>query len=548
MGGVRVGFLGAGLISRMHLAFLAATSVEHTIVGVHDIVGERATAWAARTNAVVMTPDELLDSVDAVYVTTWTAAHPPLVAAAAERGVAVFCEKPLGVSAPVVAEMVDVVEQAGIVNEVGLVLRAVPAWIHVRRLVADPRAGRLMAVTFRDDQYIPNQGRYASTWRVDPVLAGRGALLEHSIHDVDVLRWVGGEVAAVSGTTREFHGHDRIDDVAVARLEFAAGGVAALTSVWHDVLERPSLRFVEFFCERLHIALDGDSKGGVRWQFTGSPVESRSPTSSSPSACRGPSHPTCPQPTSSRSSAGRSSTRRHRSSPPSATARRPRCRSPRPSRPTASSTPSTAPPTPTAASSSCDCHAVERPCEDRGAASRERSMSEEGTKFQVFRAATAPTLEQTDVLRYEGITPDIRDGLRGLGAAGIQDGSFAKILINVPGFSLADAWHKSDFPLPLHSHDVDCCYLIIAGDLQVGSEMLGKGDGFFVPAGTPYTFTTGPDGVEFIEYRHANAWNIVFKYRNPESWAKAATTAGDRRDAWQTEQQPFGLVAPVTSP
>ena len=139
-----------------------------------------------------MTPDELLDAVDAVYVTTWTAAHPRLVAAAAERGIAVFCEKPLGVSAPVVAEMVDVVEQAGIVNQVGLVLRAVPAWIHVRRLVADPRAGRLMAVSFRDDQYIPNQGRYASTWRVDPALAGRGALLEHSIHDVDVLRWVGG--------------------------------------------------------------------------------------------------------------------------------------------------------------------------------------------------------------------------------------------------------------------------------------------------------------------------------------------------------------------
>ena len=134
-----------------------------------------------------------------------------------------------------------------------------------------------MAVTFRDDQYIPNQGRYASTWRVDRALAGRGALLEHSIHDVDVLRWVGGEVAAVSGTRREFHGHDGIDDVAVARLEFAAGGVAALTSVWHDVLERPSLRFVELFCERLHIALDGDSKGGVRWQFTGSPPEERAP-------------------------------------------------------------------------------------------------------------------------------------------------------------------------------------------------------------------------------------------------------------------------------
>jgi predicted dehydrogenase len=277
VGGVRVGFFGAGLISNMHHAFLAASSVAPTIVGVHDIVGERAAAWAARTGAAVMAPDELLDAVDAIYVTTWTATHPPLVAAAAERGIAVFCEKPLGVSAVVVEEMVDVVERAGIVNHVGLLLRAVPAWIHVRRLVADPRAGRLMAVSFRDDQYIPNQGRYASTWRVDPALAGRGALLEHSIHDVDVLRWVGGEVAAVSGTTREFHGHDRIDDVAVARLEYVAGGVAALTSVWHDVLERPSLRFVELFCERLHIALDGDSKGMVRWQFTGSPVETRTP-------------------------------------------------------------------------------------------------------------------------------------------------------------------------------------------------------------------------------------------------------------------------------
>jgi predicted dehydrogenase len=181
------------------------------------------------------------------------------------------------VTAAVADGMAATVEAAGVVNQVGLVLRAVPAWVFVRRLLADERAGRLMAVTFRDDQYIPNQGRYASTWRVDTARAGRGALLEHSIHDVDVLRWVGGEVAAVSGTVREFHGHERIDDVAVARLEYAAGGVAALTSVWHDVLERPSLRFVELFCERLHVALDGDSRGTVRWHFTGQPAESLDP-------------------------------------------------------------------------------------------------------------------------------------------------------------------------------------------------------------------------------------------------------------------------------
>jgi len=37
MAGVRVGFVGAGLISRMHLAFLAASSVSHEIIGVHDV-------------------------------------------------------------------------------------------------------------------------------------------------------------------------------------------------------------------------------------------------------------------------------------------------------------------------------------------------------------------------------------------------------------------------------------------------------------------------------------------------------------------------------
>ena len=55
----------------------------------------------------------------------------------------------------------------------------------------------------------------------------------------------------MSGAAREVHGHDRIDDVTVARLEFAGGAIGTLTSVWHDVLERPSLRRVEVFCERL---------------------------------------------------------------------------------------------------------------------------------------------------------------------------------------------------------------------------------------------------------------------------------------------------------
>jgi predicted dehydrogenase len=126
-----------------------------------------------------------------------------------------------------------------------------------------------MSVVFRDDQYIPIQGQYASDWRGDPARAGRGALLEHSIHDLDILHWLLGPVRALSAVVREVHGLPRIDDVAVARLDFTSGAVASLTSVWHDVLERPNNRRIEVFCERLFVAIEGELVGPVRFQFTG---------------------------------------------------------------------------------------------------------------------------------------------------------------------------------------------------------------------------------------------------------------------------------------
>lgn len=266
---LRLGFYGAGLISGVHTWMLRDVDVAHKIVAVCDPDAERAAMMAQRFGADVVGEDELLDVVDAVFITCWTSEHERLVAKAAQSQRAVFCEKPLAFDAAAATRMADVVEAAGVVNQVGLVLRTSPTFRVLKHLLADPRAGRTIAVVFRDDQYIPNQGFYASTWRVDPSLAGRGTLLEHSIHDVDMLQWILGPVAAVSCTTREHHGYDRIDDLAAARLEFESGAVVQLTSVWHDILERGSLRHVEVFCDNLYVKLEDDRLGPVRWQFTG---------------------------------------------------------------------------------------------------------------------------------------------------------------------------------------------------------------------------------------------------------------------------------------
>jgi predicted dehydrogenase len=111
------------------------------------------------------------------------------------------------------------------------------------------RLGRPMAVVFRDDQYFPNQGQYASAWRADASIAGGGTLLEHSIHDIDILRWLLGEVTAVAARTACYAGHAGIEDVAVATLTFESGATASLTSVWHQILTRPSTRRLEVIGE-----------------------------------------------------------------------------------------------------------------------------------------------------------------------------------------------------------------------------------------------------------------------------------------------------------
>ncbi len=267
---VRVGFLGGGFIAHHHGKMLHTSGADATIAAVHDPDPVKAQAFAAASGATVTASEaELLDGVDAVYVCTWTAEHPRLVAEVAERGLPVFCEKPLAVDLASARAMVAAVVDAGVVNQVGLVLRDSPAFGYLRHLVGQPDSGRVMSVVLRDDQYIPIQGQYGSTWRADPTKAGSGTLLEHSIHDLDILEWMLGPIEAVSASSREFHQIDGIEDVFAATLEFASGALGSLVSVWHDLLERPSLRRVEVICERAHLWLEDDLWGPVHWTRPG---------------------------------------------------------------------------------------------------------------------------------------------------------------------------------------------------------------------------------------------------------------------------------------
>lgn len=271
---LRVGFLGCGFIAEFHAGMLELAGEPFEPGPVHDVDPERAAAFAAKHGyTAVGTEEAVLDGCDAVFVCTWTSEHPRLVLAAAERGRHVFCEKPLATDLAAARQMADAVEAAGVVAQVGLVLRRSPAFELARSLVTDERAGRLMAVVFRDDQFIPIRGYYGSDWRADRERAGAGTLLEHSIHDLDLLERLCGPATSVACRTSAFHELPGIDDVAAVTLGFASGATAQLTSVWHDVDERGSLRRVELLCERAFVVVEGDWFGPVRWRYAGDEEE-----------------------------------------------------------------------------------------------------------------------------------------------------------------------------------------------------------------------------------------------------------------------------------
>ena len=258
--------MGAGVIAWAHAIGLQAMAragvIDAAVVAVHDVDGERARGFAAVNGSdVVASVAEVLERCDVVWVCTPTAAHGAVVEAAATRGRAVFCEKPLAPDLAGAEALARTVADSGVPAQVGLVLRHAPVFRALRDLVASGELGAPMTAIFRDDQYFPVQGVYGSTWRGDVAVAGGGCLIEHSIHDLDILRFCLGEVTHVSGRTANFSGHEAVEDVATVSLQFASGASAQLASVWHDILSRGSTRRVELFCRQGMAWLDNDFLG-----------------------------------------------------------------------------------------------------------------------------------------------------------------------------------------------------------------------------------------------------------------------------------------------
>ena len=139
--------------------------------------------------------------------------------------------------------------------------------------------------------------------------------------------------------------------------------------------------------------------------------------------------------------------------------------------------------------------------------------------------------------------PAIQRGLKLMYESGDSGGATVRVLFSAPDLHVSYVWFKSGFPLPLHSHDVDCFYQIVAGTVAIGTEELAKGDSVFIPARVPYTMKPGPEGVEFLEIRTAHDYDTLYAAKTDAYWDKIAQTRKERAPIWKRESAPYGLLA-----
>jgi len=223
---VRWGIIGLGRIADTEIAPAIGASSRGELHGVVSRDQGRADAFAARhgaARALTSLKDLLTDpEVDAVYIATPNALHADEVAAAAEAGKHVMCDKPLALSVADAERAVAACEQAGVKLGITFQTRFHDNFDRFRGIVQDGTLGDI-----RVAQVEMSAGRtLLKGWRTDPALAGLGTINNIGVHAFDLLRYLlGAEVQEVTAMT----GHEEglvPETLALVLLRFSGGALA----------------------------------------------------------------------------------------------------------------------------------------------------------------------------------------------------------------------------------------------------------------------------------------------------------------------------------
>lgn len=206
--------------------------------------------------------DALRHRPDMVIVSNPTSLHLPVALAAAESGCHLFIEKPLSHSLDGLDRLTIVVQEKALQVLVGFQFRFHPGLRLVHRLLRDGAVGPVVSAHAHWGEYLPGwhpweDYRQGYSARAD---LGGGVLLT-LCHPFDYLRWLLGEVRAVSAVAGRLGGLEvDVEDTADITLRFASG---AIGTVHVDYVQRPPSHWLQIIGQTGTVQWD-NADGAVR--------------------------------------------------------------------------------------------------------------------------------------------------------------------------------------------------------------------------------------------------------------------------------------------
>ncbi|MBT0956902.1 inositol 2-dehydrogenase [Alphaproteobacteria bacterium KMM 3653] len=183
---MKIGILGCGRIGIVHARSLMSMPGV-ALVAVSDFHAPAAQALAQKTGAQVRSTEEILGAsdIDAVVIGTPTDTHFEIIHAAAGAGKAIFCEKPIDMSADRTRACVAAVEAAGVPFLTGFNRRFDANFASIQRQIADGAIGDVELLTILSRDPSPPPISYIET--------SGGLFQDMMIHDFDMARFLLGE-------------------------------------------------------------------------------------------------------------------------------------------------------------------------------------------------------------------------------------------------------------------------------------------------------------------------------------------------------------------
>jgi predicted dehydrogenase len=257
----RLGFLGLGWIGQHRMqALLDEGACRVAAIADPSADARERVRGIVPGAAVSSTLEDLLQhDLDGLVIATPSALHAQQALAALERGIAVFCQKPLARTAAENAAVVDAARRADRLLACDLSYRHTEAMRRIRNAVVEGEIGHVFAA----DLVFHNTWGPDKSWARDPALAGGGCAIDLGIHLVDLALWVLGFPEVKDVSSRLFaHGQplppgsNAVEDHALAQLELATGAVVRLACSWNSSTGRDAVIEARFH----------GSKGGAAMQ------------------------------------------------------------------------------------------------------------------------------------------------------------------------------------------------------------------------------------------------------------------------------------------